>query len=75
MELYIHSPNTPSWRCAELKKSTGTTLPLPLLATIEGASYHGNVQTEEKSFKQKQGWTELRDLMRGRTSLLKFLLP
>jgi hypothetical protein len=27
VELYLHSPNTPSW----LKKSTGTTLPLPLL--------------------------------------------
>jgi hypothetical protein len=26
VELYIHSPNTPSWRDTELK-STGTTLP------------------------------------------------
>jgi hypothetical protein len=28
MELYLYSPKTPSWRGAELKKSTGTTLPL-----------------------------------------------
>jgi hypothetical protein len=28
VELYLHSPNTPSWRGAYL--STGTTLPLPL---------------------------------------------
>jgi hypothetical protein len=31
VELYIHSPNTPSWRGALLKNSTGTTLPLLLL--------------------------------------------
>jgi hypothetical protein len=29
VEIYIHSPNTPSWCGAQLKKSTGTTLPLP----------------------------------------------
>jgi hypothetical protein len=29
LELYLHSPNTPSWHGAYL--STGTTLPLPLL--------------------------------------------
>jgi hypothetical protein len=29
VELYLHSPNTPSWRGAQLKKSTGTTLPSP----------------------------------------------
>jgi len=28
MELY-HSRNTPSWRGAQLKKCTGTTLPVP----------------------------------------------
>jgi hypothetical protein len=28
VELYLDSPNTPSWRGAQLK-STGTTLPLP----------------------------------------------
>jgi hypothetical protein len=28
VELYLHSPNTPSWCGAQLKKSTGTTLPL-----------------------------------------------
>jgi hypothetical protein len=31
VEPYFHSPNTPSWRGAQFKKkSTGTTLPLPL---------------------------------------------
>jgi hypothetical protein len=30
VELYLHSPKTPSWRGAQLKKkSVGTTLPLP----------------------------------------------
>jgi hypothetical protein len=30
VELYLHSPNTISWRGAQFsKKSTGTTLPLP----------------------------------------------
>jgi len=29
VELYLHSPDTRSWRGAQLKKSTGTTLPLP----------------------------------------------
>jgi hypothetical protein len=29
VELYLHSPNTPPWRGAQLRKSTGTTLPLP----------------------------------------------
>jgi hypothetical protein len=30
VELYLHYPTTSSWRGAQLKKSTGTTLPLPL---------------------------------------------
>jgi len=30
VELYLHFPNAPSWRGAQLKESTGTTLPLPL---------------------------------------------
>jgi len=30
VELYLHSLNAPSWRGAQLKKSTGTALPLPL---------------------------------------------
>jgi hypothetical protein len=30
VELYLHSPNTPSWRGAQLKESTGTTSPLLL---------------------------------------------
>jgi hypothetical protein len=30
VELYFHSPNTPSWRGVRLKKSTVITLPLPL---------------------------------------------
>jgi len=29
MELYLHSPSTPSWCGAELKRSTGAALPLP----------------------------------------------
>jgi len=29
VELYLHSSNMPSWGGAKLKKSTGTTLPLP----------------------------------------------
>jgi hypothetical protein len=29
MELYLHSSNMPSWHVAQLKKSTGKTLPLP----------------------------------------------
>jgi hypothetical protein len=34
MKLDLHSPNTPSWRGAQLKKSTGITLPLPLYPYI-----------------------------------------
>jgi hypothetical protein len=30
VELYLHSPSMSSWRGAELKKSTGTTLLLPV---------------------------------------------
>jgi hypothetical protein len=30
VELDLHFPNAPSWRGAQLKESTGTTLPLPL---------------------------------------------
>jgi hypothetical protein len=30
MELYLHSPNTPSWHGAQLKERTGMPLPLPL---------------------------------------------
>jgi hypothetical protein len=36
MELYIHSPNTTSWRGTQLRKGTGTNLPLPLLAYLGG---------------------------------------
>jgi hypothetical protein len=31
VELYLHFPNTPSLRGAQLNKSTGTTLPLPFI--------------------------------------------
>jgi hypothetical protein len=31
VELYFHHSNTPSWHVAQLKSSTGTTLPLPLV--------------------------------------------
>jgi hypothetical protein len=35
-ELYLHSPNTPSWRGSQLKwKSTVTTLPLPLIKALK----------------------------------------
>jgi hypothetical protein len=34
VELYLHSPNTPSWGGDQLKKFTGTTLPLPLSCSI-----------------------------------------
>jgi hypothetical protein len=34
MELYLHSPNTPSCCGAQLKKSTGITVPLPLPFTF-----------------------------------------
>jgi len=33
VELHFHSPNTLSWRGAQLKGSTGTTLPLPFAHT------------------------------------------
>jgi hypothetical protein len=29
IELYLHSPNTPSWHGAQLKRSTGTILSSP----------------------------------------------
>jgi hypothetical protein len=35
VELYFHSPNTPSWRDARLKESTGTTLPLLTYAMVQ----------------------------------------
>jgi hypothetical protein len=34
VELYLHSPITPSWRGAQLKEATGTTLPLPLIIVV-----------------------------------------
>jgi hypothetical protein len=34
VEIYLHSPNTPSWRGAQLKESAGTTLPSPLLTLV-----------------------------------------
>jgi hypothetical protein len=37
VELFLHSPNMPSWRGAQLKKSTVITLPLPLLLVNEWA--------------------------------------
>jgi hypothetical protein len=37
MERYLHSPNTPSWCGAQLKKSTGT--PLPYLYTFKAARW------------------------------------
>jgi hypothetical protein len=34
MELYFNSPNTPSWRGAQAKISTGIALPLPLTCSL-----------------------------------------
>jgi hypothetical protein len=34
MELYLHSPSTPSWRGAQLRKNTGTTLALPFIVGL-----------------------------------------
>jgi hypothetical protein len=34
VELYFHSHNTPSWRGAQLKTSTGTILPLPFIGFL-----------------------------------------
>jgi len=33
VELYLHSSNTPSWRGAQLRKNTGTTLPFYTLTS------------------------------------------
>jgi len=33
--LYLHSRNTPSWHGAQLKKSAGSTLPLPLSKIVK----------------------------------------
>jgi len=35
VELYLHSPNTPSWRCAQLK-SAGTTVPFTFYVAWSG---------------------------------------
>jgi hypothetical protein len=44
VELYLHSPNTPAWRGAQLKISTGTTLLLPFTSTLPLSLYDfGNV--------------------------------
>jgi len=34
VNLHLHSPNTPSWRGAQLKRSTETTLPLPNVISV-----------------------------------------
>jgi hypothetical protein len=39
MEIYLHSPNTPSWRGDELKTSTGT-LPFTFTFKIIFISFH-----------------------------------
>jgi len=36
VELHFHSPNTPQWRGVQLKKSTGTTLPLAFHRVDQG---------------------------------------
>jgi hypothetical protein len=49
MELYLHSPDTPSWHGAQLKKNTGTTLPLYLLLFTN----HSYVITQYKNLLSK----------------------
>jgi hypothetical protein len=39
VELYLHSPNTPSWRGAQLNKSTGTTLSQPYFSIFPCSRY------------------------------------
>jgi hypothetical protein len=41
VELYLHSPHTPSWRGAQFKQSTETTLPLllSLLSDLSSCTY------------------------------------
>jgi hypothetical protein len=41
VELYVHFPNTLSWRDSQLKKSTGTTLPVPYHS---GSTYTSSVK-------------------------------
>jgi len=35
VELYLHYPNTPSWRGAQLNTGTALPLPLPLPLSVE----------------------------------------
>jgi hypothetical protein len=62
VELYLHSPNTPSWRGAQFRKSTGTSLPLPMnwfwfakLTALPHMSEKG-----QKKFNVSYGWPDVR---------------
>jgi len=37
VELYLHSPNSPSWRGDQLKKSTGSTLPFTFISRSDSS--------------------------------------
>jgi hypothetical protein len=39
MELYVHSPNTPSWRGAPLKKAQGQLYLLPWMSYLSNENY------------------------------------
>jgi hypothetical protein len=47
VELYLLSPNTPSWRGAHLKRSTGTTLPLPVLPFVR--NYNSDINSRRRA--------------------------
>jgi hypothetical protein len=44
VDLYLHSANTPSWRGAQFKKSTPTTLSLPLRLTFSATEVELNAK-------------------------------
>jgi hypothetical protein len=50
VELYFHSPNTPSWRGAQLKNSTGTILPFTFTFEEE---WKGVLYTEVQVFPKR----------------------
>jgi hypothetical protein len=45
MKLYLYSPNTPSWRGAQLRKSTDTTLPFTF--NIYGGKGKGKIKVSD----------------------------
>jgi hypothetical protein len=49
VQLYLHSPNTPSWHGAQLKKSKGTPLPLTLWNSLYSCDFHARKVTFSKA--------------------------